>query len=271
MELFVMYTYTSEFDIRPFTAYGYAQEAGSAFIDKQIVAFYDDAIYYVDRDDYFKGIDGNIISGSEGINIDHFSITQDASGYFWLGLEKTGQIMLTQHDDTIQNTFSFNGYYPNIIANKTFYSDDNRLSCFYVSGSDIYLRSSQDGFNEALSVITGRNINKIFNIRRLAGEYTGYIGIFCEDAYNQPLVYLNNFHLYPPLWSYNTDLFVGFEGETTGTWDGLLTTRAYLKNVNQLFTGNFTVYFENYSNHEVGVITYVSGTNSFNRGEFING
>lgn len=215
-----MYTYTSEFDKRPLTAYGYIKQIGSNKINKPIVSFYSDAIYYIDRNDYSYEGNGFLVSGSENFNPDNFSVNQDYSGYFWIGKEKDSFITLTKHDQTIEETFSFSGKYPQVVSNITYFTGDLRMSCFYLHDDNIYIRSSNDNFTNGYPVITGKNVRKIYAVRNLADAYTGYLGIFCEKSDGKRVMYINNFDLYPPIWNYDNYLFQDFEAETTGVTDG---------------------------------------------------
>lgn len=268
MELsIIMYTYTSEFDKTPLTSYGYVRNE-SPFIQKKIVAYYKNGVYYVERDEYYQNINsGYFISGSENLNFRNFSLTEDISGDFWLASENNNQIAITQHTTGIEEVFLFSGKNPQIFANATVFSGDERLSCFYIQDNDLYIRSNEDGFVSSFPVVTGKNISKLYDVRILNEPYTGYLGIFCERLDNTQIMYLNNFNLYPPLYNYPTVLFNGFDDETEGEKTGILNTQFYsMVTIN--FVDALSISFQGFDDFS-GMVTFISGVNKLTTGVFI--
>jgi hypothetical protein len=120
-------------------------------------------------------------------------------------------------------------------------------------------------------VITGVNIGKIYGIKRMEIPYSGYVGLITKKNDGHQSIYLNNLNLYPALWSYEDSYFLDFENETTGNWSGLLDKRFHLENYNSLFDGGFSEFYDGFDVHVSGNILYLSETDQFNTGEFLNG
>ena len=170
--------------------------------------------------DYNRGIsvtDGSsslFVSGSNEILFaDSLSICFDSGANLWAAVHRFEDASIFKYTSSGNQTFSFEGKYPQLFNDFIFFSGGNTTYCFYLkSGKEIYYRSSINAFSTEKILCSGnRNLNRLTSAFRYVSDLTFYrLNILGLDENSNGVRYVS-------------DLYDSREGSWIQDFEGLAT------------------------------------------------